>query len=136
MGSLIKNDGHISNTVNNMVNGLGYSLDERLIPYLELVGFGSAALIRTLDLRYNLISALIERWRPETHTFHLLCGECIVTLEDVALQLGLPIDGSALTGVSMIVELAAFCYSLLGVSSNNAESKFTGFEIFMAESQF
>ncbi|MFQ6624370.1 hypothetical protein Gotur_004307, partial [Gossypium turneri] len=42
--------------------------------------------------------ALVERWRPETHTFHLSCGECTVTLEDVALQLGLPIDGNAITG--------------------------------------
>ncbi|KAK5843291.1 hypothetical protein PVK06_005743 [Gossypium arboreum] len=75
------------------VNSVGFLPDERLIPYLELAGFGSAALIRTFDLRYNLISALVERWRPETHTFHLPCGECTITLEDVALQLGLPING-------------------------------------------
>ncbi|MFQ6633825.1 hypothetical protein Gotur_011524 [Gossypium turneri] len=43
-------------------------------------------------------SALIERWRPETHTFHLPCGECTFTLEDVNLQLGLPVDGYAVTG--------------------------------------
>ncbi|KAH1122182.1 hypothetical protein J1N35_005342 [Gossypium stocksii] len=104
MAPLIKNDGHISNTINNMglyyvlrgrVNGIGYFLDERLMPYLELAGFGSTALIQMFDLWYDLISALIERWCPEMCTFHLLCGECIVTLEDVALQLGLPIDGSA-----------------------------------------
>ncbi|MFQ6657344.1 hypothetical protein Gotur_027067, partial [Gossypium turneri] len=46
----------------------------------------------------KLISALIERWRPETHTFHLPCRECTITLEDVQLQLRLPVDGSALTG--------------------------------------
>ncbi|MFQ6622555.1 hypothetical protein Gotur_002637, partial [Gossypium turneri] len=48
--------------------------------------------------RYDLLSALVKRWRPETHTFHLSCGECTVTLEDVAVQLGLPIDGNAVMG--------------------------------------
>ncbi|MFQ6657329.1 hypothetical protein Gotur_027048 [Gossypium turneri] len=94
--------------------------------YLELAGFGSTAFIRTFDLRYDLISALVERWRPETHTFHLPCGKCTVTLEDVALQLRLPIYGSAIMGVSTIAEPAALCYSLLEVSPNDVESNFTG----------
>ncbi|KAH1074440.1 hypothetical protein J1N35_026768 [Gossypium stocksii] len=107
------------------MNGVGYSPDARLMPYLELAGFGSAALTRTFDLRYDLISALVERWRPETYTFHLPCGECTVTLEDVALQFGLPIDGDAVTGVSAIAEPAALCYSLLGTSPGDAESTFS-----------
>ncbi|KAG8503559.1 hypothetical protein CXB51_001560 [Gossypium anomalum] len=85
------------------------------MPYLELAGFRSAALIRMFDLRYDLISALVKHWRLETHTFHLPYRECTVTLEDVALQLGLPIDRSAITGVSAIAEPTAFYYSLLGV---------------------
>ncbi|MFQ6652446.1 hypothetical protein Gotur_024307 [Gossypium turneri] len=75
--------------------------------YLEQAGFGSAALIRMFDLRYDLLSALVEQWRPETHTFHFTCGECMVTLEDVAMQLGLPIDGSPVTGVSSFTDPAA-----------------------------
>ncbi|KAH1128734.1 hypothetical protein J1N35_000112 [Gossypium stocksii] len=79
MARLVKDDPYISNVANNMdsyrvmrgqVNGIGYPPDERLMPYLEQVGFGSVALIRTFDLRYDLISALVERRRPETHTFH------------------------------------------------------------------
>ncbi|KAK5811129.1 hypothetical protein PVK06_026451 [Gossypium arboreum] len=147
MGSLIKNDDHISNTINNMcqgsyralrsqVNGLGYSPDERLMLYLELAGFRSAALIWKFDLRYNLISTLVERWRPETHTFHLPCGECTVTLEDVVLQLGAPNRQDAVMGVSMIVEPTALCYSLLGASSNDAESKFTGLKFSWLKANF
>ncbi|XP_016706333.2 protein MAIN-LIKE 1-like [Gossypium hirsutum] len=68
--------------------------------YLELAGFGSVAQIWYTVLRFDLLSALVERWRPETHTFHFPCGECTVTLEDVALQLRLPIDGSPLLGDS------------------------------------
>ncbi|KAG8503631.1 hypothetical protein CXB51_001567 [Gossypium anomalum] len=40
----------------------------------------------------TLVNALVERWRPDMHTFYLPCNECIVTLEDVQLQLGLPVD--------------------------------------------
>ncbi|KAK5812275.1 hypothetical protein PVK06_027702 [Gossypium arboreum] len=95
------------------VNGVGYLSDERFLSYLELAGLGSTALIRTFDLRYDLISALVEQWHPKTHTFHLSCRECTITLQDVALQLGLLIDGNAVTGVSSISKSAALCYNLL-----------------------
>ncbi|KAK5811320.1 hypothetical protein PVK06_026649 [Gossypium arboreum] len=116
------------------VNSVGFLPDERLIPYLELAGFVSAALIQTFDLRYNLISALVERWRPETHTFHFPCGECTITLEDVALQLGLPIDGNVVTGVSLISRPATLCYELLGHSPS--EGKFTGLRFSWLKANF
>ncbi|WVZ71416.1 hypothetical protein U9M48_020007 [Paspalum notatum var. saurae] len=43
----------------------------------------------------SLITALIDRWRPETHKFHLPCGEMTPTLQDVSYLLGLPIVGEA-----------------------------------------
>ncbi|MBA0751572.1 hypothetical protein Gogos_000487, partial [Gossypium gossypioides] len=67
--------------------------------YLREVGFWHVANIgRGCKLDLKLIKAFIERWRPETHTFHLLYGKCTITLEDVQLQLGLPMDESVLTG--------------------------------------
>lgn len=40
-----------------------------------------------------LISAFVERWHPETNSFHLPFGEMTVTLHDVSLIMGLPIHG-------------------------------------------
>ncbi|QHO42205.1 uncharacterized protein DS421_5g152180 [Arachis hypogaea] len=45
-----------------------------------------------------MLAALVERWRPETHTFVLSIGEVTVTLEDVAHIFGLPIDGELVNG--------------------------------------
>jgi len=38
----------------------------------------------------------VDRWRPETHTFHFRWGEMAPTLEDVSLLLGLPLAGHAI----------------------------------------
>ena len=50
----------------------------------------------TLD--WGLIISLVERWHPETHAFHLLVGEMTITLQGVAIILGLHIHGPPLTG--------------------------------------
>ncbi|CAI0392037.1 unnamed protein product [Linum tenue] len=41
-----------------------------------------------------------ERWRPETHMFHLPEGEMTITLKDVAILIGLPIPGEAIIGIT------------------------------------
>uniref|UniRef100_A0A453J5B5 Aminotransferase-like plant mobile domain-containing protein n=1 Tax=Aegilops tauschii subsp. strangulata TaxID=200361 RepID=A0A453J5B5_AEGTS len=46
-------------------------------------------------LNSTAIAALTDRWRPETHSFHLALGEMTVTLEDIAMISGLPIEGRA-----------------------------------------
>ncbi|QHN87002.1 uncharacterized protein DS421_16g551200 [Arachis hypogaea] len=62
-----------------------------------------------------LLSALVERWRPETHTFHLPVGEVTVMLEDVSYILGHPINEEAVTGRSdssheFLVENCIACF--------------------------
>lgn len=81
-------------------------------------------MICMFDLKYDLILTLVKRWRLDTNTFHLLCGECIITLEDVALQLELSIVSSTVTGVSTVSEPMALCYDLLGRSPDDCGNKF------------
>ncbi|RYR59337.1 hypothetical protein Ahy_A05g025204 isoform A [Arachis hypogaea] len=75
-------------------------LHDRIIPYLETVGLYHLARLNSQWFWVDepLLSAFIERWRPETHTFHMPFGECSITLQDVAYQLGLPIDGEPVSG--------------------------------------
>ncbi|XP_052886983.1 protein MAIN-LIKE 2-like [Gossypium arboreum] len=88
--------------------------------YLREVGFWHVATIGWgCKLDPKLISALIERWRPETHTFHLPYGECTITLKDVHLQLGLLVDGYAVIGPASSTDWRAVCYELLGAIPDN-----------------
>jgi hypothetical protein len=43
-----------------------------------------------------LIAAVMERWRPEIHTFHFPVGEMTLSLEDAAMLGGLPCAGEAM----------------------------------------
>jgi hypothetical protein len=43
-----------------------------------------------------LIAAFLDRWRPETHTFHLPDSEMTLCLEDATMLGGLPCAGHAM----------------------------------------
>jgi hypothetical protein len=44
------------------------------------------------------LTTLVDWWCPETHAFHLPCGETTVTLQDIAMILGLPINDTSISG--------------------------------------
>ncbi|RYR54789.1 hypothetical protein Ahy_A06g030065 [Arachis hypogaea] len=69
-------------------------LDGRIVPYLQMDGLYHIARLNESWFRLDepLVSAFVERWRPEMHTFHMPFGECMITLSDVAYHLGLPIN--------------------------------------------
>ncbi|KAF1862555.1 hypothetical protein Lal_00014094 [Lupinus albus] len=75
--------------------------------------FGNNLDIVSSVINNHLISAIVERSRLESDTFHLCNGECTITLEDVAYQLELPIDGDAITGATSM-DMDLVCLNLLG----------------------
>jgi Plant mobile domain len=83
-------------------------------PYLIRAGLYGVQQIGHVPTDAWLITALVERWREETHTFHLPIGEATVTLEDVAVLFGLPIDGRPLVGKTDL-NWPAVVQDLLGV---------------------
>ncbi|XP_044406762.1 serine/threonine-protein phosphatase 7 long form homolog [Triticum aestivum] len=77
---------------------VGIPFDPLCTSALENLGFYQIAKMRKINVDKYLISALVERWRPETNSFHLPVGEMTITLQDVSCLWGLPIHGKPLVG--------------------------------------
>ncbi|KDP29895.1 hypothetical protein JCGZ_18464 [Jatropha curcas] len=90
-----------------------WKLTPKQIELVERAGFGYLRKIPAISLDNPLISALVERWRRETNTFHFTVGEMTVTLQDVALLLGLAIDGKPVIGITHTT-CSSICERLLG----------------------
>lgn len=73
------------------------TLDDHLIPCIVSTGLYGVSRLVNVKIDHALVTALVEQWRQETHTFHLPVGEATVALQDVALLLGIRIDGRAVT---------------------------------------
>ncbi|XP_020253751.1 serine/threonine-protein phosphatase 7 long form homolog [Asparagus officinalis] len=87
--------------------------DPQIQYYVRQAGFFECSQIKWVRLDWALLTALVERWRPETNTFHLRQGEATITLQDVGVILGLRVDGDAVTGTDDF-NYATKCEELLG----------------------
>ncbi|CAN0904936.1 Protein MAIN-LIKE 1 [Linum grandiflorum] len=67
------------------------------------------------NLDYGLLEAFIERWQPDTNSFHLPFGEMTITLHDVRYILQVPIKGKCLRDGDQ-AGLRAEMASLIGLS--------------------
>nr|XP_023871644.1 serine/threonine-protein phosphatase 7 long form homolog [Quercus suber] len=73
-------------------------VDDQVINIIKALGLEGLLWIPSREIDHGLITALVERWRPETHTFHMPHGEVNITLQDVEVLLGLLVDGEAIIG--------------------------------------
>ncbi|CDP15529.1 unnamed protein product [Coffea canephora] len=95
------------------------SIPDRVCRYIALTGFEGVLESGYQMVDHSLITSLVERWRPETHTFHLPVGEATVTLQDVEMLWGLHIDGPPVIGIDTyrsIQEWGAICEEFIGFS--------------------
>ncbi|KAK9998193.1 hypothetical protein SO802_017796 [Lithocarpus litseifolius] len=73
-------------------------VDDRVVDIIKALGLEGLLRLPGREIDHGLITALVERWRPKTHTFHMPYGEVTITLQDVEVLLRLPVDGEAITG--------------------------------------
>ncbi|XP_052117546.1 protein MAIN-LIKE 2-like [Arachis duranensis] len=99
--------------------------NDRVEEHLQLTDFYHASQIRVVQCQKALVNALIECWYLDTHTFHFSIGECAVTLEDVALILGLPTNDLPVTGTTMssFESLEAECLLQFGVAPRKSDCR-------------
>ena len=90
-------------------------LDPRIVAYITDVGLDGLLRVPHMDLDHALITALVERLWPETHSFHLSHSEMTITLQDMEVIIGIPVDGLPVVGcTSPPVNWRDLCGRLLG----------------------
>ena len=93
-------------------------LDDRVHAIVRLLGLEGLHLVPSIQLDHALITAFVKRWCLETHTFHLPHGEMTITLQDVEVIVGLPIEGEAMIGPTKRT-WTNVCVEMLGIQIPN-----------------
>ncbi|XP_057432148.1 protein MAIN-LIKE 2-like [Lotus japonicus] len=72
----------------------------------------------------TMLSAFVERWKPETSSFHMPFGEMTITLDDVSSLLHIPVAGKFLSLPTLTREEAAIVlHKQLGITQAEAEAE-------------
>ncbi|KAK6796253.1 hypothetical protein RDI58_003954 [Solanum bulbocastanum] len=94
-----------------------YPIHPRVLEVIELSGLYGVYRSNRPIIDRSLITSLVERWRPETHTFHFRTGEATITLQDVEVLYGLPVNGDPILGDELMRTIGDWqniCQRLLG----------------------
>ncbi|KAK9993090.1 hypothetical protein SO802_022793 [Lithocarpus litseifolius] len=77
-------------------------VDPRIAAYITNAGLDGLLRVPNIDIDHTLITALVESWRPETHSFHLPHGEMTITLQDVEVIMGVLVVGLLMVGYTVM----------------------------------
>ena len=81
--------------------------------YIDAAGLTGLFKVPDMEVDHALIMALVERWRLETHMFHLSHGEMGISLQDIKVMLGILVDRLPITGRTNL-KWNEVCQDLLG----------------------
>ncbi|KAL0289590.1 UNVERIFIED_CONTAM: Serine/threonine-protein phosphatase 7 long form [Sesamum calycinum] len=98
----------------------------RVQQILHQIGFYGVYRCGRIQYDCHLITALVERWRSETHSFHFRVGEATITLQDVQVIWGLPIDGESVSGTDLertSVQWQEYCMQYIGFAPEEGALK-------------
>jgi len=89
-------------------------LDPWISAYIVDAGLEGLLWVQNIDLNHALITALVERWRLETQSFHLPHGEIIIMLQEMEVIMGVPVDGLPVVEFTHMQDWGKLCVELLG----------------------
>ena len=87
-----------------------------VVSYIQRAGLYGLFALNFIQIDWALITALLEGWRRETHTFHMPHGKITITLQDVEVLLGLSVDGHPLVA-STSIKSTELCRQLLSITT-------------------
>ncbi|XP_075670130.1 serine/threonine-protein phosphatase 7 long form homolog [Castanea sativa] len=96
-------------------------LNPRIVAYITDARLDGLLRVPNIDLDHALITALVERWRSEMHSFHLPHDEMTITLQDMEVIMGVPVDGLSVVGFTYMQDWGDLCTELLGHRPLNRE---------------
>ena len=92
----------------------GAVLDPQIATYITDAGLDGLLRVPHMDLDHALITALVERWWSEMHSFHLPHSEMTITLQDMEVIMGVPVDGLPVMGYTKMTDWSDLYYDMLG----------------------
>ncbi|XP_059311691.1 protein MAIN-LIKE 1-like [Lycium ferocissimum] len=105
-----------------------HPIKPRVLEVIKLSGLYGVYRSQRPIVDRSLITSLVERWRPETHTFHFRSGEATITFQDVEVLYGLPVNGNPVLGIEQTRDKAhwqSICARLLGFTPVPGDIKYS-----------